>query len=38
MQEVIVTIQDCIDMYEMKSYAAVINDGNVVDFVKENRT
>lgn len=37
MQDIIATVQDCIDMYEIKNYAAVINDGQVVEFVKENR-
>lgn len=32
-----VTIQDCIDMYEMKGQTTVINDGKVINFVeKEN--
>lgn len=27
-----ITVQDCIDMYEKKGQAAVINDGEVKDF------
>ena len=30
-----ITIQDCIDMYNMKSLIAIINDGKVVGFEKE---
>lgn len=30
-----ITIQDCIDMYNMKDKAVVLNDGRVVGFKKE---
>ncbi len=30
-----ITLQDCIDMYEKKDKATIINDGKVVDFVSE---
>ena len=30
-----VTLQDCIDMYNMKDMIAIINDGKVVAFEKE---
>ena len=30
-----ITIQDCIDMYNMKNMIAIINDGKVVGFKKE---
>ena len=30
-----ITIQDCIDMYNMKNMIAIINDGKVVAFEKE---
>ena len=30
-----ITIQDCIDMYNMKDMTAIINDGKVVGFKKE---
>lgn len=32
-----VTVQDCIEMYEKLGKVAVINDGQVVAFVKEKR-
>lgn len=32
-----VTVQDCIEMYDKLGKAAVINDGQVVAFIKENR-
>lgn len=31
-----VTVQDCIENYEMKDKVAIINDGHVIDFIKEN--
>jgi hypothetical protein len=31
-----ITIQDCLDNYYKKSKAAVINDGQVLEFVKED--
>ena len=30
-----ITIQECIDMYNMKNMIAIINDGKVVGFKKE---
>ena len=30
-----VTLEDCIDLYEMKSTYTIINDGHITDFVKE---
>lgn len=30
-----ITIQDCLDNYQMKKMAAIINDGQVIDFKKE---
>ena len=30
-----VTLEDCIDLYEMKSTYTIINDGYIKDFVKE---
>ena len=30
-----VTLQDCIDMYNMKDMIAIINDGKVIGFGKE---
>ena len=30
-----ITIQDCLDNYEMKNRRAILNDGQVVDFEKE---
>jgi len=30
-----VTIQDCLDMYEKKGYATVIDDGRISFFTKE---
>lgn len=35
MNKEIITIQDCIDMYEKKNQAVILNDGKVIDFVKE---
>lgn len=31
-----VSIQDCIDIHDMKGQATVINDGKVMGFEKEN--
>lgn len=32
-----VTIQDCIDMYDLKNQAVILNDGEVIGFTeKEN--
>lgn len=31
----IITIEDCIDMYEKKGKAVIINDGKVIGFVEE---
>lgn len=30
-----VTIDDCIDLYEKKRTYTIINDGHIIDFVKE---
>ena len=30
-----VTLEDCLDLYEKKNVETVINDGKVIDFVKE---
>lgn len=30
-----ITIEDCIDMYEKKGQAVIINDGKVIGFVEE---
>lgn len=35
MNKEIITIQDCIDMYDKKNQAVILNDGKVIDFVKE---
>ena len=32
----VVTIEDCIDMYEKKNKVTVINDGEVIEFVEED--
>lgn len=32
----IITIQDCLDMYEKRGMTAVIADGQVVEFIKED--
>lgn len=31
-----VTLQDCIDLFEKKNRRTVINDGHIVDFIKED--
>lgn len=31
----IITIEDCLDMYEKKRKAVIINDGKVIGFVEE---
>lgn len=31
-----ITIEDCIEMFEKKGMTTVINDGKVVEFVKED--
>ena len=31
-----VTLEDCIDLYEKKDIATVINNGRVINFVKED--
>lgn len=31
-----ITVQDCIDMYEKKGEAAILNDGEVKGFIEEN--
>ena len=30
-----VTLEDCIDLYEKKNMSAIINDGHIINFVKE---
>ena len=30
-----VTLEDCLDLYEKKSIYTIINDGHIIDFVKE---
>lgn len=30
-----ITVQDCLDMYEKKEQATIINDGKVIRFVEE---
>ena len=35
MNKDIITIQDCIDMYDKKNQAVILNDGKVIDFIKE---
>ena len=30
-----VTLEDCIDLYEKKNMSTIINDGHVINFVKE---
>lgn len=30
-----VTLEDCLDLYEKKNTSVVINDGHVINFVKE---
>ena len=30
-----VTLEDCIDLYEKKNMSTIINDGHIIDFVKE---
>lgn len=32
-----ITLQDCTDMYRLKDMRAVIEDGKIVNFVKEER-
>ena len=31
----LVTIEDCLDMFEKRGYATVANDGKVIGFVQE---
>jgi hypothetical protein len=31
-----ITIQDCLDNYQKKGKSAIINDGQVIEFVKED--
>lgn len=35
MNSEVITIQDCLDMYEKKCQTTVINDGQVVGFISE---
>ena len=30
-----VTLEDCIDLYEKKNMSTIINDGYIINFVKE---
>ena len=30
-----VTLDDCIDLYEKKNMSTIINDGHIINFVKE---
>lgn len=30
-----VTLEDCIDLYEKKGISSIINDGRIINFVKE---
>ena len=30
-----VTLEDCIDLYEKKNMSTIINDGHIINFVKE---
>ena len=30
-----VTLEDCLDLYEKKNIYTIINDGHIIDFVKE---
>lgn len=30
-----VTLEDCLDLYEKKNVKTLINDGKVIDFIKE---
>ena len=30
-----VTLEDCIDLYEKKNMSTLINDGHIINFVKE---
>ena len=32
-----ITLQDCTDMYRLKDMSAVIEDGKIVNFVKEEK-
>lgn len=34
----VVTVQDCIDMWRMKDYSVILNDGRVIGFEKIKRT
>ncbi len=31
-----VTLEDCLDLYEKKSTYTIVNDGRVINFVKED--
>lgn len=31
----IITVEDCLDMYEKKNKSVIINDGQVIDFISE---
>lgn len=30
-----VTLEDCMDLYEKKNMSTIINDGHIINFVKE---
>ena len=30
-----VTLEDCIDLYEKKNVTTIINDGRIINFIKE---
>ena len=30
-----VTLEDCLDLYEKKNMSTIINDGHIINFVKE---
>lgn len=34
-EQTAITIEDCLDMFEKKSMIAIIDNGKVIDFVKE---
>ena len=31
-----VTIEDCLELYKMKEISTIINDGKIINFIKEN--
>lgn len=32
-----ITLEDCLDMYEKRNKATIINDGQVIMFISENK-